>query len=73
MHQPTRTINVTAKVVEVERIWFTRKEAARYLGTSISFITTLNRTARLRFYKAGGLVFIAKNDLDNFIRKGRVY
>lgn len=72
-HQPTRTINITGKVVEVEKVWFTRQEAARYLGTSHSYIKTLNLTGRLRYYHAGKIVFISKEDLDRYIRSCRVY
>ena len=70
--QPVRTINVTAKVVEVEKRWFTRAAAAEYLGVSASYIKKLHQNAKLRFYKAGGLVFIAKEDLDRLIERGRV-
>ena len=70
--QPTRTVNVTAKVREVEKIWFTRREAAKYLGVSVDFIADLQQSAQLRFYKMRRTVFILKQDLDNLILKHRV-
>lgn len=70
--QPTRTVNVTAKVREVEKIWFTRREAAKYLGVSVDFIADLQQSAQLKFYKMRRTVFILKQDLDNLILKHRV-
>ena len=70
--QPTRTVNVTAKVREVEKIWFTRREAAKYLGVSVDFIADLQQSAQLKFYKMRRTVFILKQDLDNLILQHRV-
>ena len=70
--QPTRTVNVTAKVREVEKIWFTRREAAKYIGVSVDFIADLQQSAQLKFYKMRHTVFILKQDLDNLILKHRV-
>ena len=71
-HQPTRTVNVTAKVREVEKIWFTRRDAAKYLGVSVDYIHALQQSAKLRFYKMRHTVFIAKEDLDKLILRHRV-
>ena len=62
--------DVAGKVREVEKVWFTRKDAAKYLGVSVSFIRRME--ASIRYSKVGGLVFIAKSELDRFIKKNDV-
>ena len=61
-----------AKTQAVSKMWFTRKDAAEYLGVSVDYIKTLCNTAKMPWYKVGGLALIKKDDLDRYISKHRV-
>jgi len=74
MRKPT-IIPVT-EVRPVDKIWFTRKDAAAYLGVSRDFVKALCLSGRLQSYKVcasnsksakDGVSFIKKSDLDSFI------
>lgn len=58
-----------AEVKSVEKLWFTRKAAAEYLGVSLGYIKKLCLNSKFKSYKVEGLVFIRKDDLDRFILK----
>lgn len=58
-----------AEVKQVDKLWFTRKAAAEYLGVSQSYVKKLCLNSKFRSYKVEGLVFIRKDDLDRFILK----
>lgn len=64
------------RVLDVEKVWLTRKEAAKYLGVSTDFVKKLCIGMRLPWYKVcasnadsqkDGICFIKKTDLDKFI------
>lgn len=57
------------EIKQVEKVWFTRKDAAEYLGVSLSFIKKLCLGAKVPSYKVEGLVFLRKDELDRFIKK----
>ena len=59
-------------VRKVERLWFTRKDAADYLGVSVELIKRLNQKGKLGYSKVGGLVFISKSDIDKLLTKSKV-
>ena len=59
----------TAEVRQVDKVWFTRKAAADYLGVSLSYIKKLCLGAKVPSYKVEGLVFIRKDELDRFIQR----
>ncbi len=65
--------NIKVKVREVERLWFTRGEAAKYLGVSQSYIKKLNLVGELPYAKFGGLVFVRKSDIDKKIEGGMIW
>ena len=55
---------------EVPREWFTQQAAADYLGMSLDYIKTIRKSGALRYYQPNGkAIFIAKRDLDNYIRR----
>lgn len=58
-----------AEVKSVEKLWFTRKAAAEYLGVSLGYIKKLCLNSKFKSYKVEGLVFIRKDELDRFILK----
>ena len=71
----------TTEVRAVEKIWFTRKDAAAYLGVSRDFVKALCLSGRLTSYKVcasnsksekDGVSFIKKSDLDSFIGSHRI-
>ena len=74
MRRPT--IVPTTEVRAADKIWFTRKDAAAYLGVSRDFVKALCLSGRLPSYKVcatngksakDGVSFIKKSDLDSFI------
>lgn len=70
-----KTINKQAKVVEVEKRWLDRQEAAKYSSMSVEWIKKKNLSGELSFYKPGGpggKVLINIADLDRLINKSKV-
>lgn len=65
-------ITKQGKVLEVEKIWLTSKEAQAYLGMSADFFKDLRANAQIRFYKVRGAIFYKKSDIDRLVEKGRV-
>jgi len=64
---------VLGTVRDVEKVWMTRHEAAKYLGVSYDWVKRQNLGGGLSYYKVDGVVFIAKRDLDKLITKNKVY
>ena len=60
------------KVIEVEKIWLTNREAQMYLGVSVDFLKRLRADGKISFYKVGGVVFYRKHDIDRLLERGRV-
>lgn len=62
-----------AKVIQVERVWFTTRDCMSYLGVKRDFIDDLRESGKLRYHKVGHTVFVKKADLDRLIEQGRVF
>lgn len=60
--------------MEVEKIWLSNAEAAAYMGTSSDYLKSLRDNGLISFYKPYGnkMIFYLKQDIDNFIKKGKV-
>ena len=54
-----------------ERVWFTTKDAALYLGTSKDFIRDLILDG-LPCYKVRHMIFVKREELDEYIIKHRI-
>ena len=70
-----KTVNIQAKVVEVEKRWLDRQETAKYSSLSVEWIKKKNLSGELSFYKPGGpgwKVLINIADLDRLINKSKV-
>lgn len=70
-----KTVNIQARVVEVEKKWLDRQEAAKYSNMSAEWIKKKNLSGELSFYKPGGpggKVLINIADLDRLITKSKV-
>ena len=70
-----RAVNIQAKVVEVEKRWLDRQEAAKYSNMSVEWIKKKNLNGELSYYKPGGpggKVLINIADLDRLITKSKV-
>lgn len=62
-----------AKVVNVERIYISNKEAQDYLGMSPDFFHQLRRSGQLPYYNLGGkAVFYKLSDINKLIEKAIV-
>lgn len=61
------------RVLQVEKVWLSAKEAASYFGTSLEYIRSIRESGRIHYYKPYGnkMVFFKKSDLDRFIEKGK--
>jgi excisionase family DNA binding protein len=60
------------EVIEVEKQWFTTKDAMKYLGMSRDFFDGLRKSAEITYYQVGRIVFFNKHDLDKFMTKHKV-
>ena len=70
-----RTVNIQAMVVEVEKKWLDRQEAAKYSNMSVEWIKKKNLNGVLSYYEPGGpggKVLINNADLDRLINKSKV-
>lgn len=65
-------ITKQGKVLEIEKIWLTSKEAEAYLGVSVHFFKDLRANGQIHFYKVRGAIFYKKSDIDRLVEKGRV-
>lgn len=64
--------DIRVKVREVEKLWFTVKDASKYLGSSQEWIRGLVRKGRLGFSKVEGLILISKGELDRLVEQSKV-
>lgn len=65
--------NNQTQIRQIERIWFTQKDAAEYLGVSTDFIKELRLSGQISFYQPQGkLVFLKKKDIDHWIERSKV-
>lgn len=53
------------------KLWFTVNDAAEYLGVSAKFVRSLMEDG-LSFYKVRKLVFLNKDEIDNYIAKHKI-
>ncbi|MEX2345287.1 MAG: helix-turn-helix domain-containing protein [Balneolaceae bacterium] len=51
--------------------WLRTKEAADYLGISITQIHTLKRNGILPFSKIGGSIYFKRQDIDEILEENR--
>lgn len=61
------------QVREVDKIWLSAKEAAKYLGVSAGYIAELRKDGLLKHCMVRNTAFFLKQDIDNFIESNRVY
>lgn len=62
-----------AEVVEVEKIWLSTKEAAKYLGVAVSYIGELRRNGVLPHSRIGNVCFFKKSEIDWMLEQHKVY
>lgn len=60
------------KSAEIEKRWFSSKDAQAYLGMGKDFFDALRERAQIHYYKVGRCVFYEKCDLDNLILSNKV-
>ena len=65
--------DLQGKVRAVEKVWFTRKEAAEYMGKSVEHVKRLNLNGELRFSRPKRAVYILKSDVDNYLKNSLVW
>lgn len=62
-----------ALVKEVDKIWLSTKEAAKYLGVGATYIADLRKEGLLKHCMVRNTAFFLKQDIDDFIESNRVY
>lgn len=64
----------TGKVEPVHKVWFSKKEAAAYMGVTERFIEdNINKRPDVDIYRLSGKCFLySKDNLDCVIRKSRI-
>ena len=68
----TITSDKYGKVREVERVWLSREEAAKYMCASVATIKKLNLLGKLGFSRLDRKVYIHRDDIDKLLMKHKV-
>lgn len=58
-----------SQVMPIERIWFTQKDAAKYIGVSAETIKRMRLSGKLPSYSFGGTVLVKKADIERLIHR----
>lgn len=66
------TITVAEAKRSVDKLWFTQKDAASYLGMSVKTISRLREQGKLPWYQLDRTVLLKKDDIDRLIERHRV-
>lgn len=66
------TITVAEAKRSVDKLWFTQKDAASYLGMSVKTISRLREQGKLPWYQLDRIVLLKKDDIDRLIERHRV-
>lgn len=66
------TITVAEAKKSVDKLWFTQKDAASYLGMSVKTISRLREQGKLPWYQLDRIVLLKKDDIDRLIERHRV-
>lgn len=66
------TITVAEAKKSVDKLWFTQKDAASYLGMSVKTISRLREQGKLPWYQLDRMVLLKKDDIDRLIERHRV-
>lgn len=66
------TITVAEAKKSVDKLWFTQKDAASYLGTSVRMISRLREQGKLPWYQLDRMVLLKKDDIDRLVERHRV-
>lgn len=62
-----------ALVKEVEKVWLSTREAAKYLGVGTTYIADLRKEGQLRHCMVKNTAFFRKDDIDAFLEEHRIY
>lgn len=60
-------------VKDVEKVWLSTREAARYIGVGTTYIADLRKEGQLRHCMVKNTAFFRKDDIDAFLEAHRVY
>lgn len=66
------TITVAEAKRSVDKLWFTQKDAASYLGMSLRMIVRLREQGKLPWYQLDRTVLLKKDDIDRLVERHRV-
>lgn len=66
------TITVAEAKRSVDKLWFTQKDAASYIGMSVKTISRLREQGKLPWYQLDRTVLLKKDDIDRLVERHRV-
>ena len=65
--------DIAIHIVDVDRLWFTIRDAMKYLGVSRDFIDDQRKKGELDSYIINHTVFLRKSDIDAMIESHKVH
>ena len=63
---------MVAKVVNINKLWMSQKEARAYLGVSKDWLEDKRETGVLHYSKVGNTIFYMKSEIDSLIRNSAI-
>ena len=58
--------------VEIQKLWLSQAEAARYLGVSKDWLKDRRLEGELHYSKVGNTIFYIKMEIDSLVKKNAV-
>lgn len=68
----TLTQVTTGKVMDVQKVYLSFREAMMYLGVSKDFLNIRRLNGDIPYYKVGHMVWYKKSDLDALVKNNRI-
>ena len=59
-------------VRDVPKVWLSNPEAMQYLGVGSDKLKDMREKAEIHYYKRGKTIWYDIEDLDSYVRKGKV-
>lgn len=67
------TITVAKAKANVDKLWFSQGDTAKYLGVSVRTVSRLRENGKLPYCQMDNLILIRKDDIDRMVERCRVY
>lgn len=60
------------KIIQINKIWLTKKEAMTYLGCGENYLQKLRDNAEVSFSRDGKMIWYDLESIDRFLRRKKV-